>query len=148
MILVEPVYSRVNLLPHPIQYHNTIHNLSSFLSPRTLQSLSLSTTALRRNSLIYPFSMLPIFQMHLEIIYCRNRTRRIQFARTIMASDTGKIHPLDIRWDGLTSWRSWARGFCCCIDRGVTHRAFKLIVGVMRMQFREPRRKPCWRCRL
>ena len=74
-----------------------------------------------------------ILEMYLEILHRAFRTRRVQFARTIRASDAGVVAELGIRRrgrvgaqaDGLVGGEA---------DGGVTHGALEGVGGILGTQ--------------
>jgi hypothetical protein len=86
--------------------------------------------------MLNPFPMLPIPQMDLEIDHRRLRARRVQLTRTIMTPYARQEHPFDA-FGGLAGCWCGTGYFGCCVDGGVAHCAFEVVVRVRFLEFGE-----------
>ena len=93
--------------------------------------------------------MLSILQMDLEISHSRLRPRGIQLAGAVMTSYPGQVHPLYALGRRLAGWRGRAWLACGGIHRGVLHRPFEVIGGILGQEAVEPLSQPVrrrWWC--
>lgn len=81
--------------------------------------------------------MLPIPQMNLEILHRHPRARRVEFSRTVTASDSREVLVLEFLAGGGVGVGNGGHGFG--IDGGVAHDAFEGVVWISAVKLGEAR---------